>query len=159
MGRFVPAAADPTPLLTVASLVVSRKTVVALAAIVALSLVHTQGLGPGRFVQNALAGVKVAALLVFVALGFAIGHGSTTPAAASGTIAPTGMLLALIPIMFTYSGWNAAAYVAEEVRSPERNVPLALGLGNTRGRGHLSGRTCCTYALPVAELAERRAAD
>ena len=39
------------------------------------------------------------------------------------------MLLALIPVMFTYSGWNAAAYVAEEVRSPAKNVPLALGLG------------------------------
>ena len=39
------------------------------------------------------------------------------------------MLLALIPVMFTYSGWNAAAYVAGEVRAPERNVPLALGLG------------------------------
>ncbi len=31
--------------------------------------------------------------------------------------------------MFSYSGWNAAAYVAEEVRTPGRNVPLALGLG------------------------------
>jgi len=31
--------------------------------------------------------------------------------------------------MFTYSGWNAAVYVAEEVRDPGRNVPLALGLG------------------------------
>ena len=40
-----------------------------------------------------------------------------------------GMLLALVPIMFTYSGWNAATYVAEEVRDPGRNVPLALGLG------------------------------
>ena len=39
------------------------------------------------------------------------------------------MLLALVPIMFTYSGWNAAVYVAEEVRNPGRNVPLALGLG------------------------------
>jgi APA family basic amino acid/polyamine antiporter len=31
--------------------------------------------------------------------------------------------------MFAYSGWNAAAYVAEEIRSPGRNVPIALGLG------------------------------
>ena len=31
--------------------------------------------------------------------------------------------------MFTYSGWNAAAYVAEEIRDPGRNVPRALALG------------------------------
>ena len=30
----------------------------------------------------------------------------------------TGWLLALMPVMFSYSGWNAAAYVAEEIRDP-----------------------------------------
>jgi basic amino acid/polyamine antiporter, APA family len=33
--------------------------------------------------------------------------------------------------MFTYAGWNAATYVAEEIRDPGRNIPLALGLGTT----------------------------
>ena len=31
--------------------------------------------------------------------------------------------------MFSYTGWNAAVYVAEEVRNPTRNVPLALAVG------------------------------
>jgi APA family basic amino acid/polyamine antiporter len=31
--------------------------------------------------------------------------------------------------MFGYSGWNAATYVAEEVRRPERTLPLALAAG------------------------------
>ena len=31
--------------------------------------------------------------------------------------------------MFSYTGWNAAVYVAEEVRNPTRNVPLALAFG------------------------------
>ena len=31
--------------------------------------------------------------------------------------------------MFTYSGWNAAAYMAEEIRNPGRNVPRALVIG------------------------------
>ena len=35
--------------------------------------------------------------------------------------------------MFVYSGWNAAAYMAEEVRDPGRNLPLALALGHSRG--------------------------
>ncbi len=36
---------------------------------------------------------------------------------------------AVILVMFGYSGWNAAAYVAEEVRHPRRNIPAALLLG------------------------------
>jgi APA family basic amino acid/polyamine antiporter len=134
LGRFVPAAADPTPFVTIPlpglSLVISPKTLVALGVIVALTVVHLRGLGPGRLVQNALAGAKVSALVVFIALGFSIGRHVPAAAGAAGSgVHPAGLLLALIPVMFTYSGWNAAAYVAEEVRSPGRNVPLALGLG------------------------------
>jgi len=36
---------------------------------------------------------------------------------------------AIILVMFTYSGWNAAAYIAEEIKSPKRNIPGALLLG------------------------------
>ena len=36
---------------------------------------------------------------------------------------------ALVLVMFAYSGWNAAAYVAEEIRAPERTIPVALILG------------------------------
>jgi basic amino acid/polyamine antiporter, APA family len=36
---------------------------------------------------------------------------------------------AVILVMFTYSGWNAAAYIAEEIKTPGRNIPLALILG------------------------------
>ena len=37
--------------------------------------------------------------------------------------------LSLYFVMYAYSGWNAAAYVAGEVENPARNVPRALVLG------------------------------
>ena len=134
IGRFIPAAADATPIfiipLPVVPLVVSRKALVALVPIAVLSFIHIRGLGPGRIVQNVLAGLKAGALALIIALGFMIGSGGGGANAAVSTAVPvSGMLLALVPIMFTYSGWNAAVYVAEEVRDPGRNVPLALGLG------------------------------
>ncbi|MGE0449528.1 MAG: APC family permease [Vicinamibacterales bacterium] len=133
IGRFVPAAADTTPIATLPlpfiPVVVSPRALVALAAIVLVTLVHQRGLGPGRLVQNVLAGAKVSGILVFLALGFGIGHGHVANLTDPGSLSASGLLLALVPVMFTYSGWNAAAYVAEEVRSPGRNVPLALGLG------------------------------
>jgi APA family basic amino acid/polyamine antiporter len=56
--------------------------------------------------------------------------------------------------MFTYSGWNAAAYMAEEVRDPGRNVPLALALGTgTVIAVYLSLNALYLYVLPANELA------
>jgi APA family basic amino acid/polyamine antiporter len=158
IGRFIPAAADGAPLVSLPipgiSIVVSRRTIVALVAIAALTLVHVRGLGPGRVVQNLLAGAKVAALVIFAALGLSIGHGAIGHLAAAGDAGATGIVLALVPIMFTYSGWNAAAYVAEEVRSPGRNVPLALGIGTLAVIAiYLALNAVYLYALPLTELA------
>ena len=134
LGRFIPAAGDTTPFirlpLSIVTISVSPQTVVALAAIAALTAIHAVGLGPGRITQNLLAGGKVGVLVVFVALGFTVGDGSTAHfGAASAPVTPALWLLALIPIMFSYSGWNAAAYLAEEIRDPGRNVPLAMAAG------------------------------
>src|SRR6185436_1058172 len=105
------------------------RSLIAISAIAALTLIHVRGLGPGRVVQNFLAALKVSAILLIVAAGFAIGRGDTANFAGPGTTTPMPWLLALVPVMFSYSGWNAAAYVAEEVRDPSRNVPRALGVG------------------------------
>jgi APA family basic amino acid/polyamine antiporter len=166
LGRFVPAAADATALFTVpvplVPLVVSPKTIVALGVVAGLTVVHVRGLNPGRVVQDALAGVKVAAIVAFIALGFSLGHGhaaqifapSTPSTGSAAAVSPTGMLLAFIPIMFTYSGWNAASYVAEEIRSPGRNIPLALGLGTLAVVAlYLGLNALYLYALTPAELA------
>ena len=72
-------------------------------------------------------------------------------------VAAGGWLLALIPVMFTYSGWNAAAYMAEEIRNPGRNVPLALGVGTAAVIAiYLLLNTLYLYVMPVGELAAVR---
>lgn len=158
VGRFLPRAANADPFFVVplplVPLVVSPKALVALAAIVALSLLHMRGLGPGSVVQNLLAGVKVAALVVFVALGFSLGQGEVPQILGGGAAPASGVMLALIPVMFTYSGWNAAAYVAEEVRNPGRNVPLALGIGTVVVvLIYIALNALYLYAMPVTALA------
>jgi APA family basic amino acid/polyamine antiporter len=159
LGRFVPAAADATPLLTIplpfVQMVLSPKALVALTAILALSWIHSRGLGPGRLVQNTLASLKTLGLVAFVALGFAFARGDVSNiTAAPAPMAATGFLLALVPVMFTYSGWNAASYLAEEIRDPGRNVPLALGIGTAAVvLIYLSLNVLYLYAMPPAELA------
>lgn len=158
LGRFIPAAADTTPIaslpLGVLSLDVTPQALVALSAIALLSIVHLCGLGPGRLVQNGLATLKISALVAFILIGFAIGRGSFGHVSAGGAVPVTGLLLALIPVMFSYSGWNAAAYVAEEIRDPERNVPLALGIGTVVVIAiYLGLNLLYLYAIPAAEIA------
>ena len=158
LGRFVPVASDPTPLVTIPlpwiPLVISPRTVVALTAICGLALVHIRGLGPGRVVQNTLAGLKVTALTLFVAVGLGIGRGSFANLSAVPAEASYNLALAFIVVMFSYSGWNAASYVAEEIRDPGRNVPIALALGTgVVVLLYLGLNLLYVYAVPIADIA------
>lgn len=165
LGRFVPAAGDATPWFTVpipwVPLSVSRQALVALSVIGLMSWIHMRGVGPGRIVGNALAALKVSALVLFITLGFALGAGSMAhlrpSSGGAGTVGVAPLLLALIPVMFTYSGWNAAAYVAEEIREPDRNLPLALGVGALAvGAIYFFLNLLYLYVLPLGELAAVR---
>jgi APA family basic amino acid/polyamine antiporter len=159
LNRFVPGASDSTPLFTIPvpflPISVSIQSVVAMAAVWLFAAVHIRGLGPGRVVSNVLATLKVTALLIFIALGLTIGTGNSgNLQQAAGAVAPTSFLLALIPVMFTYSGWNAAAYMAEEVRDPGRNVPMALILGTAAVVViYLLLNVLYLYVMPIGELA------
>src|SRR5262245_20926730 len=80
LDRFIPGVADATPLFVVplpfTPLTVSRRALVAIAAVVLFAFVHVRGVGPGRVVSNVLATLKVLALLVFIAVGFSMGAGT-----------------------------------------------------------------------------------
>jgi APA family basic amino acid/polyamine antiporter len=157
VGRFVPIAADRTPLLSLplpyVSLELTPQSIVAIAAIVALSLIHLHG--SGRIIHNLLAGLKVSALLIFIAIGLTLGTGSfgNLSSTQAAGVPAAGWLLALIPVMFSYSGWNAAAYVAEEIRDPGRNLPRALAFG-TFGviLIYLALNVLYLYAMPISDL-------
>lgn len=159
LNRFVPGAGDASVMAAVRIgplvLTVSTRAIVAIVLIALLALVHARGLGPGRLVQNALTVLKVGALAGFVAIGFAVA-GRSTPAAATADapVAWSNWLLALVPVMFSYAGWNAAAYVAEEIRDPARNVPRALAFGTvTVVAIYLALNALYLRVVPRAELA------
>jgi len=113
---------------------VVMKKVFAILIIAAFTFLHTRGLEAGARVQNALTGLKILLIVGLVAAGFAVGKGSFAHLAAAapfrldfGGLKTMG--LALMWIMFAYSGWNASAYVGSEVRDPSRNLPRSLLLG------------------------------
>lgn len=157
LGRFLPFAADSAPIYSLSlpfvSLKLSPQSLVALCVIATLSAVHSAGLGPGRIVQNVLAGAKVAVLAAVVTLGFSLGRGSSQNFSGGDAVALGSWALALIPVMFSYSGWNAAAYVTEEIRDPGRNIPRALLAGTAAVvLLYLALNLVFLYAIPIGEF-------
>jgi APA family basic amino acid/polyamine antiporter len=158
LDRFFPGVNDSTPFFAIpipyVGVTVSRQTLMATAVIWAFAFIHIRGVGPGRVVVNVLAAGKVAAFLIFVAFGLSMGAGdSANLAGAAGPVTITGYLAALVFVMFTYSGWNAAAYMAEEVRNPGRNLPLALAMGTAAVVIiYLLINALYLYVIPIGEL-------
>ncbi|HXT33371.1 MAG TPA: amino acid permease [Vicinamibacterales bacterium] len=106
----------------------------AIAAIVLLSIINYLGVKPGSRVLNVLVLLKVAALAILIGAGFAAaGHpgwwtdARVTAAAGQPTLVAFGA--ALVPILFSYGGWQSANYVGEEIADPKRNLPRALIAG------------------------------
>jgi APA family basic amino acid/polyamine antiporter len=107
---------------------------VASLLIASFTALNCFGVGRTAKVQNVLTSTKIAVLVAFIVLGFTAGTGNwahfSQPAIRTSTLSlPTQFVVSLLWVMFGYSGWNAATYVAEEVRRPERTLPIALGVG------------------------------
>jgi APA family basic amino acid/polyamine antiporter len=108
---------------------------VAVSTVLAATALHAFDLGLGRTFQvvSTLAKVLVIVLFCIAGLWQVVVEG---PAPGSASPLPSGSTLAaiwsaafaqsLIYVSFAYSGWNAAAYVVDEVQEPQRTVPRAM---------------------------------
>jgi APA family basic amino acid/polyamine antiporter len=106
----------------------------AAALIAAFTALNCFGVGRTAKVQNVLTSTKLIVIAGFIVLGFGTGAGSwahfSQPAVRTSVAAlPTQFIVSLLWVMVGYSGWNAATYVAEEIRRPERTLPAALAAG------------------------------
>lgn len=106
----------------------------AVGIVLALSVVNIVGVKLAAGVQNVLTSVKIGVLLLFLVLAFAIGHGSLAHFSQSAVrisphSLPAQFAVSLVWVMFAYSGWNAATYVAGEIKDPQRTLPASLVTG------------------------------
>lgn len=130
----------------------------ALSVIALFALVNILGIKLAARIQNVLTGTKVAVLGAFVVLAFSVGNGDwKNLAQAAARTSPHSLgaqfAISLIFVMYAYSGWNAATYVAEEIKRPERTLPLALVLGTCIVAALYLGLTgAFIYALPLESL-------
>ena len=104
---------------------------VAAAAIVLLSGINYVGVRPAAITQNIFTVLKLAALAALIGVGILL---EIPPKSARRIFEPspmTGLGAALVPILFTYGGWQQTNFIAEEIVEPEKNLPRALVVGVT----------------------------
>lgn len=104
---------------------------VAIGAIVLLNAVNALGVREGGTTQNILMLLKGAAIAGIIVAGFAGPQGPThaaqLPPAGAGILPVFG--LALISVLFSYDGWQTAAYLDGELKDPRKSLPRALVWG------------------------------
>jgi basic amino acid/polyamine antiporter, APA family len=109
---------------------------VACALVALFTVLNLLGVQRAARVQNVLTVLKVGVLAAFVGLAFVSGQGDTgnfTRTAVRDVSTPLAaqFAISLFWIYLAYSGWNAATYVAEELRQPARTLPAALAIGTS----------------------------
>ncbi|HEY6005168.1 MAG TPA: APC family permease, partial [Anaeromyxobacter sp.] len=105
--------------------------------------------------QVAVTVLEIALILVFVAAGAVRGDPSRLlEAPPFGSIDTPAFAVALVYVSFAYSGWNAAVYLAGEVRNPARTLSRALLFGTCVVVGlYLALNVVFLAAAPAGELA------
>jgi amino acid transporter len=132
----------------------------AVFAIAMVTTVNVLGTRRGGTLQVIGTVLKVGGVALLMALPFALGKGSLgnmTPfwpgATTVGSIF-TGMMAAMVSVLWAYDGWTNVTPLAEEIREPGRNVPRALIFGTAVLIAVYVGMTLAYhYVLPMTEIA------
>lgn len=106
----------------------------AIGIIVLIGLMHSFTIRHSSRFQNASTIIKVLFIVYLVVLGFFLPGNSADALDFSGgwqtEILKPGFAVSMVYVAFAYTGWNAAAYVVDEIHLPAKNLPRAL-VGST----------------------------
>jgi len=107
--------------------------IISLSLVWIISVIHLFGLRVEEIFQNWSTFLKVALILGFIISGFFLANPQRLDLSAGPdalrTLISGPFAVSLVYVMYSYSGWNAASYITEEVENPAKNVPWALLVG------------------------------
>ena len=97
--------------------------------------------------------------MAFVGFGFLLGSGDMVAFRPEGSHGQSTLrfvqqfAISLFWIYVSYSGWNAATYVAEEIKQPDKTLPKALTFGTALVAGlYVLLNMVFLYAAPLEEM-------
>jgi APA family basic amino acid/polyamine antiporter len=107
--------------------------VISLVVVWVITAIHLFGIRVEEMFQNWSTFLKIALILGLIVAGLFVAnpqHLVLTPGPDSlQTLISGPFAISLVYVMYSYSGWNAATYITEEVENPAKNVPWALLAG------------------------------
>ena len=135
--------------------------VIAFTLVTIITVCHLRSLRFTGVFQATATGTTVLLILAYVIFGFA----QATPqpviflphATDWGLLLGTSFGSSLIYVMYSYSGWNAASYIVEEVRNPAKALPRALILGTAFVLMlYVAVNAVFLYSTPLAQLINKQ---
>jgi basic amino acid/polyamine antiporter, APA family len=105
------------------------KTLLALCAIWLFTALHLRGTAFGSKAQVIVTGLQLLLMTALIGVGLAWGEPSRLlfhPSGAQVSVVSAAFAHALVYVSYSYSGYNAAIYVAGEMKQPDRSLPKAL---------------------------------
>jgi APA family basic amino acid/polyamine antiporter len=130
--------------------------IVAATIIVVITVPNLMGHRHSAWTQNLTTLVKLGLFVLLVAAAFLFGGGQLSHITEGQPISKVKLGTAatqLFYVMFAYSGWNAAGYLAGEVKNPAKTLPrsLLLGTGSVIAL-YLALNLVFAYAVPLASV-------
>ena len=119
-----------------ASLGFGDPMVIGISTLIGLSIIHTVSYAASGGFQSLSTIFKVVFICLLIVLGLDSAHWDLSyfiPHSRIDTIqamTSSPFAVSLVYVIFAYSGWNASAYIASEIKNPEKNLPLSI-LGGT----------------------------
>lgn len=111
----------------------SQITVIAIAFLIAFTLLHASGVKNGSIVQQVTSVIKVLFFVALIVACFMYSGIKVTPIKKDTVAFEMGMLIgffkSLQMVLGTYDGWNAGCFFAEEDENPGKNIPKSLYTG------------------------------
>jgi APA family basic amino acid/polyamine antiporter len=119
--------------LNITVLTLGLDKIIAIGVIILISILHSSDKVAGSLFQNIFTAVKVITLLVLIILGLFSGINQTLDFSITREslkeIGSPAFAISLFFVSYSYSGWNAAAYIAGEIKNPDKNIPRSLLIG------------------------------
>lgn len=107
--------------------------IIGISVIILITALHASDKVAGAWFQNIFTWLKVFTLLILIILGLFSGVEQTIDFSITKDslieITSPAFAISLFFVSYSYSGWNAAAYIAGEIKNPEKNITRSLLTG------------------------------
>lgn len=103
---------------------------IAIAVILIITIMHSLTLRHSSNMQNFSTLLKIIFILILIAIGIFTNNASANALNYDSDwkreIISPGFAVSMVFVSYAYTGWNAAAYITNEISSPAKNLPRAL---------------------------------